>query len=188
MVRNILTLGLAWSLVAVAASPALARERVERTGSRLATNATQRTVYRFSESQELRRVLNLIEQGAYGDAVELARDYVDSLNSAMSVNGSAVATERYYGLNALCVALMKAGGTDEALDACNRAIEIFPRRWTALNSRGTAHYAMRAFDRALEDYRGALADAPANDEQTRAMIEHNIELTEAQFAEADLRR
>lgn len=185
MVRKTLFCVLAGSVFALAAVPGQTRDRVERTGSRLATNATQRMVYRFSEPQEVRRVLGLIELGQYDDAAALARDYVDSLDSSIAVNGMGIAADRYYGLNALCVALTKAGGIDEALEACDRAIEISPKRWTALNSRGAAHYTARAFDRALEDYRGALAVVPQGDEQIRAMIEHNIELTEARLAEPE---
>lgn len=183
MIRNASVSIASIVLITVTAVAAQAAERVDRTGSRLSTNTTQRTVYRFSEPSEVRRVLSLLEQGETEEAVALAQDYVDSLRSAISVNGAGLASERYFGLNALCAALTKAGRVDEAIEACTRAIEIYPSRWLALNSRGTAYYTGRQFERAMEDYRRALEVVPADDDQAQATVEHNVALAEGRLTE-----
>lgn len=186
MIRSAAVL-VAASCLAVAASPsAPAQERVERTGSRLGGDSTQRMVYQFSASREVQRVLALIEQGETAEAVAYARDYLDSLSSAVTVNGTPISRERYSALNALCVALTKDGRADEAISTCSRAIDMAPRRWSALNSRATAYYASRQFERAAADYRRALEVAP-DEEHIVGMLEHNIDLVEQRLAGADAR-
>lgn len=186
MIRSAALL-VAASCFAVAAAPsAPAQDRVERTGSRLATDSTQRMIYQFSASREVQRVLALLEQGKSAEAVAYARDYLDSLSSAVRVNGMPVSRERYSALNALCVALTKDGRVDEAVSTCSRAVDMAPRRWSALNSRATAYYASRQFERAAADYRRALEVAP-DEERIVGMLEHNIELVEQRLAEADAR-
>ncbi len=185
MIRSRLSLGFVLAAaVAMAAPPAWAQERVDRTGSRVGSSSTQRMIYRFGESNEVRRVLGLIESGKTEQAVAFARDYVDSLDSAVAVSGTPVPLERYYALNALCVAQTKAGHIEDALATCTRAIEVSSGRWTAFNSRATAHYSARNFEQAAADYRRALDVAP-DDEDVRATLEHNLSLAAARLAEPD---
>lgn len=181
MIRNLAML-LAGLSVAAAMQTTQAQERVARTGSRLDSDSSSRLVYQFSAGAEVQRVLDLLEQGRTDDAVEYARDYVDSLSSKAYVGGTSILRERYFALNALCAALTKAGRPDEAVATCSEAIERQPSEWTAFNSRGTAHYSSRRFDLAAADYLRALELAPS-DEDVRAMIEHNLALTEQRIAD-----
>lgn len=172
----------AMAFVAVALPLATADQRVDRTGSRVGSNATGRTVIRFSEPNETRRVLSLLEQGETEAALAYAEDYLASLGSATVVGRASMVPERYFALNALCAALTQASRLDEAITRCTEAIEIVPSRWTAHNNRGTAFYMQRNYLRALEDYERALELARGNDRET---VEHNIGLAEARIAERD---
>lgn len=162
---------------------ALAQDQPERTGSRLGAGASDVAVVRFSEPYEVRHVLELIEQGKFDEAVEFAEAYLESLASVVEAGGSSAARQRYYALNAVCIARTKAGKIDAAIEACTEAIDVLPTTWLAINSRGTAYYSSRRFELALNDYRRALEVAPKNDERVIATIEQNIRLTEGRLAE-----
>lgn len=173
----------AWPLLLVAALyvPALAQERVDRTGTRLQSDVTPRTVVRFSESSEIARILDLLELGRTDEAIGLAEDYVKSFDSAAEIGGNA-RMQRYFALNALCSTLTKAGRVDEAVETCTDAIELSPSHWSAINNRGTAYFATGRYDDALADYERALEVAPKTAIET---IRFNIGLVELRLAEAD---
>lgn len=170
------------AFVLVASLPLAAQERVERTGSRVGSDATKRTVVEFGSSSEVRRVLSLLEQNRTAEAVEFARDYLESLSSTVTGSGTPVARKRYFALNALCVALTKDGRPDEAVEVCTDATELAPSQWIAFNSRATAHYSARRFELSLEDYRRALEVAP-DEAGIVETLEHNIALAEGRLAE-----
>jgi tetratricopeptide (TPR) repeat protein len=177
-------LKVAWPLLlaAVCCAPALhAQERTDRTGTRLRSDVTPRTVVRFAESSEISRILDLLEQGRTDEAVGLAEDYVKSFDSATDVGGNAL-MQRYFAVNALCAALTKAGRTDEAVETCTQGVEMLPSHWSALNNRGTAQFAAGRYDEALADYWRALDVAPKTAVDT---VRFNIGLVELRLAEAD---
>jgi len=171
---------LAAMIAALVALPAAAVDRVDRTGSRVGSNATGRTVIRFSEPSETRRVLSLLEGGETDAALAYAEDYLASLDSVSIVGGSGPLNERYYALNALCAVLTRISRLDEAIARCTEAIEIVPTRWTAVNNRGTVYYLQGNYVRALEDYQRALELARGSDRET---VEHNVALAEERIAE-----
>jgi tetratricopeptide (TPR) repeat protein len=161
-----------------------AEERADRTGSRLGSDTTGRTVVHFGDSGEVRRVRALLDQGLTDDALALAEDYLASLDSA--ANGSATTPLRYAALNALCAALTGAGRLDEAVGRCTEAMDLLPSRWSAINNRGTAHFLQRNYVRALEDYRRA--GEFARGQNAAATVQHNIELTERRLAQLEADR
>ena len=166
---------------AVAQFALAADERVGRTGTRLGSDTTGRTVVNFGESGEVRRVLALLDQGLTDDALALAEDYLASLD-----NAAGAIPQRYSALNALCAALTSAGRLDEAVGRCTEAMDLLPSRWSAINNRGTAYFLQRNFVRALEDYRRA--SEFARGQNAVATVEHNIELTERRLAELETAR
>jgi len=178
---------IAATLLAIVALPAAAADRrVDRTGSRVGSDATGRMVIRFSEPNETRRVLALLEQGDTEAALRYAEDYLASLGSASAVNlGGAALPERYFALNALCAVLTRISRLDEAVARCTEAVDLVPSRWTALNNRGSARYLQGDYVGALEDYEAALRFARG---KVRETVEHNIALTEAQIAERNADR
>lgn len=162
---------------------AWAAARIQRTGTRLGSDTTSRTVVHFDRPAEIQRVLRLINEDMIDEAVALAEDYLESLDSAHGYLRSTPIDRRYDALNALCAAYTKAGELAEAIDRCSRAIEIVPSRWSARNNRGTAYFAQGDYVQALEDYRRALFYAYQLNEI--ATVEHNIDLAESRLAALD---
>ena len=160
--------------VVIAAQIATAAQPIQRTGTRLGSDTTARTVIHFGSSNEIRRIRDLLEEGLTNEAVEFAEDYVRSLDSARNVR-TGRRDERYYALNALCAARTKAGLPAAAIEACSEAIERSASTWNAFNSRGGAYFSDHQYESALEDYRHALSLAPRSN-NVATIIEHNIEL------------
>ena len=149
----------------------------QQTGTRIkgADSFYPETVLWLDQPHEINTILSLIQEGKKERAVEKARDYVERLENA---RGAQAKQRRYYGLNALCAALTSTGELNEAIDTCSQAIALYPTRWMALNSRGTAYYVSGQIDPALMDYRKALSQVKASDGLTD-LIQHNIRLAEA---------
>lgn len=167
----------------LSAAPDAEAQRLDTTGSRLGSTTTGRMITRFSDPPEVTRVLELLEAGEVEEALALAEAYLESLEGTIHTGGSSVVQERYLALNAYCVALTKSGRLGDAVAACTDAVGLMPRRWTAINNRGTAYFAMGRYDEAIADYREALEFAPNDD--VAAAVRHNIGLAELRQSEAD---
>ena len=168
-------------LATLAAQNALAAdEPIQRTGSRIGSDTTSRTVIPINQTSELARVRKLLAAGEHEAAVTRAEDYLKSLDSA-NVIGVNPAQHRYDTLNLLCTALTKSSRLDEAIARCTEAIDLLPSRWSAVNNRGTVLFAQRNFVAALEDYRRARDLVRERDD--RMLVEHNIVLTQARLEE-----
>ena len=149
----------------------------QQTGTRIkgADSFYPETVLWLDQPYEIDAIRLLLQEGKKERAVEKARDYVESLEN---VRGAEAKQRRYYGLNALCAALTSTGELNEAIDTCSQAIALYPTRWLALNSRGTAYYVSGQIDLALMDYRKALSQKGVSEAVTN-LIQHNIRLAEA---------
>jgi tetratricopeptide (TPR) repeat protein len=164
------------------AAAAAASDGIAQTGSRVDSGAARVAVMQMNESSTVDEIGRRLEQGKTRDAVDLARRYVESLNNQISVGEGEIAPDVYFALNALCIALTQDNNYDEAIGTCSRAVEMRPRRWSAINNRGTAHFAARQYEAALDDYRLALSVAPENAD-IRGTIAYNIELAESRLGE-----
>ena len=56
----------------------------------------------------------------------------------------------------LCVALTGERKFPEAMDACNRAVDLRPRQWSYYNNRANIYFYQGNFDRALAEYYKAM--------------------------------
>ena len=65
--------------------------------------------------------------------------------------------------NNLCIGLNGMGRFDEAMDACNRAINMRPREWSFYNNRANIHFYRQHYSQALSDYYKALTFSPGDD-------------------------
>jgi Flp pilus assembly protein TadD len=65
--------------------------------------------------------------------------------------------------NNLCIGLTGMGKFDEAMDACNKAIEMKPRQWSFYNNRGNIYFYRSEFDRALAEYYKAMTFSPGDE-------------------------
>ena len=149
----------------------------QETGTRIKEGARTypEAVVWLTQPHEITAIRMLLQEGQKELAVEKAREYAASLEN---VRGAEAKQRHYYALSALCAALTSTGELNEAIDACSKAIELYPTRWQALNNRGTAHYVSGQFDSALTDYRKAL-DQDGASEAVAELIQHNIRLVEA---------
>lgn len=65
--------------------------------------------------------------------------------------------------NNLCIGLTGLGKFDEAMAACNKAIEMKPRQWSFYNNRGNIYFYRSEFDRALAEYYKAMTFSPGDE-------------------------
>jgi len=170
MTQAIAFAGLGFSIAAAAAA-----EEQPQTGTRLDSRGARPISLQINETSAIAEIQRLLGAGETEEAVELARRYVESFERTQHVSFREVLPARYFAFNALCVALTQSGEGDEAADACTRAIDLLPQRWTAINNRGTARFVAERYGEALADYRLALRVAPP-DPAVEATIEHNIAL------------
>ncbi len=132
------------------------------------------------EPSEITGIRTLLQEGKKELAVEKAKDYVERIKN---IAGPEAKQLRYFGYNALCAALTSKGDIKEAVDACNRAVNINPSLWQALNTRGTAYYVSGQYELAMKDYRKAL-EIVKGLEPLVDLIQHNIGLTEKKMADS----
>jgi tetratricopeptide (TPR) repeat protein len=126
-------------------------------------------IIRFDEPAEIAEIRSLLEQGAHGDAIDLALTLLERDKTPAI---------QYSAWNALCAARSKDNQWDGALEACEKAIAIRPRHWMARNSRANVYLMQGRYDLALDDFQIALANlAPGSMEAQ--VVEHNIAITES---------
>ena len=167
---RIATLALSSILVAAPASGA-----DQRTGSHLDSGTARPVAMHLNPPTALDRVLKLIQAGQNREAVDVARRHVESLRDVYVFDETRLPGPLYFALNALCVALTTSNQISEALAACDEAIALAPQRWTAWNSRGTAHFVAADFASALADFERARALAPIGTAAVET-VERNISL------------
>lgn len=132
----------------------------------------------FGNNDTLKYIRTLLNEGKTVAAAREAQKLVDGvMNNERSGEVSAIQYDAY---NALCISLTANNQYDEALDACTTAIEHSPRRWQAINSRGSLNYKIGRYTDALADYRMALERSP-NQKNIRRIVEHNIQISEARI-------
>jgi len=153
----------------------------QQTGTHLDSRISHPTVVHFNAPTRIDEILQLIEAGRNEDAVAVAYEHVENLQSVRLLAETSVPDTLYYALNALCIALMTTGQIEEALDTCSHAIREVPQQWAAWNSRGTTYFATASFEEALGDFLRALALAP-NDENIVDTLQWNIRLTNERLA------
>jgi Flp pilus assembly protein TadD len=74
--------------------------------------------------------------------------------------------------NNYCIGLTGMAKYDEAMEACNKAIQLRPRQWSFYNNRANIHFYLGQFDRALAEYYKAMTFSPGDD-----VLLQNIALT-----------
>ncbi|MBT5072707.1 MAG: hypothetical protein HOJ34_08945 [Kordiimonadaceae bacterium] len=133
----------------------------------------------LSSGRALVGIRSMINKGETENAVRASQRYVNELTS--ETRSGRTNNILYDAYNALCISLTANSEYEDALEACNNAIDHTPSRWLALNSRGTLNYKTGKYSDALTDYRSALENAPNQVSATR-VIEHNIRISEARIS------
>jgi len=138
---------------------------IAQTGSRVGSTTQPLNVVWLDEPSEISTIRALLQEGEVDEALKRARAFL-KIDMPISM--------KYVGQNMLCSALTAKQEIDEAIEACNVAIKIYPNDWQAINNRGTAYFVGGKFAEAAADYRRALELNPESD-----IIKHNIGLIDA---------
>ena len=105
-----------------------------------------------------------INGGHFLQAVSLAEE---------ALHSGAVSAGSYPGLyNNLCIGYTGLKRYSEALDFCNRALELSPRSWVFYNNRANIFFYQGQYDRALAEYYKAMTFASGT-----SVLMRNINLT-----------
>ncbi|MBL4601531.1 MAG: tetratricopeptide repeat protein [Emcibacteraceae bacterium] len=135
----------------------------------------------LGNDNRLSTVRRLINEGNTEGAVREAKKLVTTLKLSKMYRASQRTRYRYNIYNALCISLTSNNEYEDALAACNEAIDSDPHRWHAINSRGSLNYKMGNYTKALTDYQRALNKAPER-KRIKRIIEHNIKISEARIS------
>jgi tetratricopeptide (TPR) repeat protein len=105
-----------------------------------------------------------LDRGHFRDGVDLAKK---------ALGTGVIAAENYPGVyNNLCIGLTGLRRYDEALDACNKALELSPRSWVFYNNRANIYFYRGQYDRALAEYYKAMTFSNGT-----SVLMRNINLT-----------
>jgi tetratricopeptide (TPR) repeat protein len=105
-----------------------------------------------------------LDRGHFKQGVALAQEALQS---------GAVGADNYAGVyNNLCIGLTGLTRYTEALDSCNRALELSPRSWVFYNNRANIYFYQGQYDRALAEYYKAMTFANGT-----SVLMKNINLT-----------
>lgn len=80
--------------------------------------------------------------------------------------------------NNLCITNYLAGDYDEALAACNAALDLKAKDWRALTNRGNIHMARGNYEQAAADYHAALRLRPGEE-----VLRRNLAMAERSYAQ-----
>ena len=109
-------------------------------------------------AQQFNRANSLINDSAFELDHGHFRDGVALAEEALRSGG--VSADNYAGLyNTLCIGLTGLQRFNEALDYCNRALELNPRSWVFYNNRANIFFHQGQYDRALAEYYKAMTFA-----------------------------
>jgi tetratricopeptide (TPR) repeat protein len=124
-----------------------------------------------ADAQQFSRGNALVNESAYAVNMERWRDGVNLAEEAL--RSGEVTLENLPALyNNLCIALTGLRRFDEAIAACDKAVDMKPRQWSFYNNRANIYFYLGQFSKALAEYYKAVTFNPAN----RILIS-NINLT-----------
>jgi tetratricopeptide (TPR) repeat protein len=105
-----------------------------------------------------------LDRGHFREGVDLAKE---------ALSTGTIAAENYPGLyNNLCIGLTGLRRYDDALEACNKALELSPRSWVFYNNRANIYFYRGQYDHALAEYYKAMTFASGT-----SVLMRNINLT-----------
>lgn len=168
--KNKLTKVLAVSAVLIAGSGTVANAQ---NAADPWTGAVAGSNIQMPGDTSLKSIRKLLNEGKIDRAVNQAKRNVASYERDR--RSGKTSTLKYDAYNALCIALSAQQNHQEAIEACDQAIEDDPKRWMAYNSRGTANFRMGNFSAALDDYNLALENSPGTS-NIRSVLQHNVEV------------
>jgi tetratricopeptide (TPR) repeat protein len=113
----------------------------------------------------------LVNESAYALERENWRKGADLAQKALR-SGELLPENLPSAYNNLCIGLSRLGKLDDAMEACNKAVNLRPRQWSFYNNRANIYFFQAQFDRALAEYYKAMTFSPGDD-----ILLQNIALT-----------
>lgn len=129
--------------------------------------------------KKIAKIRRYINEGKFDKAEKEANKIIKTENRRQRF-GSSNSLFYYEAYNGLCVSLTGAGKITEAMDACNKSIEMSPDSWESLKSRATLYYMTQNFPKSLEDFQLSLTNAPDN-EAVVNVIKQNIGVVQSKI-------
>lgn len=111
---------------------------------------------------------SLVNESAHAIGRERWRDAANLAEKAL-LSGDLTLANIPPAYSNLCVALTGERKFFEALDACNKAVDLRPRQWSFYNNRANVYFYQGKFDRALAEYYKAMAFSSGG-----SVLMHNI--------------
>ncbi|HPF46373.1 MAG: hypothetical protein KDF58_06185 [Alphaproteobacteria bacterium] len=132
-----------------------------------------------SEIKSIRNIRKRINEGDFKGAINRSNRVIraEDRNSRIGISKSIFYKEAY---NCLCVSLAGMGEANDAMEACNRSIELTPTHWESLKTRATLYYISQDFSKSLEDFTMSLENAP-DDEGIKAALKQNIAVVQSKI-------
>lgn len=112
-------------------------------------------------AQQFSRGNSLVNQSAYAADSERWNEAVSLANEALR-SGEVTLDNLPALYNNLCIGLTGLRRFDDAIAACDKALEMKPREWSFYNNRANIYFYMGQFGRALAEYYKAVTFNPAN--------------------------
>lgn len=122
-------------------------------------------------AQQFSRGNALVNQSAYAMDREQWHQGVSLAEDALR-SGEVTLDNLPAAYNNLCIGLTGLRRFDEAVSACNKALELKPRQWITYNNRANIFFYQGQFDKALAEYYKALTFSPSG-----TVLLSNISLT-----------
>jgi len=163
------------AIVLLSTVQAVQAQKLTRTGTNLNSNSIPSEVLMLEVPNEVERIRGLLSEGRKEEALKASEDFIEQIDR---ITMSHEAARKYYAWNAYCTVLTSLQRVEEAISACNTAIDLAPEKWSAMNNRGTAKYVGGLLDEALTDYQAALSMVDEKNSRVRDTIMHNISLVE----------
>jgi tetratricopeptide (TPR) repeat protein len=110
----------------------------------------------------------LVNESAHAIGRERWRDAANLAEKAL-LSGDLTLANIPPAYSNLCVALTGERKFSEALDACNKAVDLRPRQWSFYNNRANVYFYQGKFDQALAEYYKAMAFSSGG-----SVLMHNI--------------
>ncbi len=146
-----------------------------------ATGRSNATVQSLNNNdfRAIQRIRKAINEGDFESAVSRAKRIIGSEDRTRR---SGISYSDFYkeAYNCLCISLTGQGVVQEAMEACNKSIEMTPTHWESLKTRATLYYMVQDFPNSLKDFKMSLENAP-DDEGINAALKQNIGVVQSKI-------
>jgi len=131
------------------------------TGTEISEGRSAGNIIDFTSYNQLQKIRGYINKGKNEKAAIRAIRMIEQMESGRNTG---LQKSKYYGFayNELCVSTTNLRKVEYAMDACNKALTIFPENWESLKSRATLYFMTEDYSNSLADFKKSLEYSPDN--------------------------